>query len=66
MDTLESELKKAMGYTEEVKNCEKCVYSEEEECRYTDRMWYTVCKYNTIMNIIVTKTASCNKFELKK
>lgn len=61
--SLLEETKKAMGYTETSKPCEKCKYSEEVEDSILNRSWIHVCTYSNLCNFKVNPDGTCNKFE---
>ncbi len=56
------ETKKAINYTEKVRNCKGCQHSEEVEDRHLDRAWYRVCKVNSLGQFAVADSASCDLF----
>ncbi len=60
-----NEIKKAINYTEEVNECEKCKYSEEKENPYLDRDWFMVCKVNPLGEFQVSNKGRCDLFEAK-
>jgi hypothetical protein len=54
----------AMGYTEEIKECGKCKFSEEKEDQAG--MWYHVCNYSNLTSFTVKANAHCNFYEKKE
>jgi len=62
---LDRELKIAMGYTDEIRQCKGCCFSEEREDPNLDRNWFMVCTYNTIRSFVVNSTAHCLKWSPK-
>ncbi len=65
MMSLESELKKEMGYSEEKRECQGYCFSERKENPMLDRDWYHVCNYNRIAAFQIKQVAHCNKWEPK-
>jgi hypothetical protein len=64
--SLEKEIKKEIGYTEETcPRCDRCKHHTEKENLYVDRMWDSHCSISGIKSISVKPDARCNKFEEK-
>jgi hypothetical protein len=65
-DTLIEEIKKEIGYTEEIARCDKCHFHVELENQYVDRMWDNFCTFSNLGKIPVKYNGHCSKFQLKQ
>ena len=59
------ETKKAINYTEEVKQCKDCKHSEEKENPHLDWDWFRVCKVNSLGKFQFSDKGRCDLFERK-
>jgi hypothetical protein len=58
-------LRKEMGYIKDYATCEACKFWEEISNPHLDRDWISVCNYNRIGQIGVSKMGRCSKFDVK-
>jgi len=65
-ENLEKEIKAEMGYTELVKECEKCHWFKEVDNPHLDRDWIATCTFNNIGSMVVSHSAHCNHWKAKK
>lgn len=63
--SLENELKKAMGYTDEIRRCENCQFLKRKENPMLDRDWLALCDFNNIAQLGVSLEAHCDKWKPK-
>lgn len=61
MSDLEEATKKYIGYTEQLKICSNCDYSEERENVHLDRDFYRVCTFSNLVILKVKDNSSCEK-----
>lgn len=58
-ENTEKALKKEMGYREDIRKCDTCIFHEEIENPHLDRDWISTCKFNSIGAIEVKSTGCC-------
>lgn len=65
--SLETELKKSMGYTKKPSpRCDGCTHGIEEESSHVDRMWKWFCTANAALKMPVSSNGRCDLFSAKR
>jgi hypothetical protein len=66
MNKLIEETKKAIIYSEDVKNCDNCKHCVERDHPHLDRAWEKFCVFSNLIEFRVVGHGYCIKFERKE